>query len=39
LFADILIAPPQERGRLPATKAEARRTNRVAADGRARVAG
>jgi len=39
LFADILIARPQERGRLPTTKAEARRTNRVAAVGRARVAG
>ena len=38
LFADILIARPQERGRLPTTKA-ARRTNRVAAVGRARVAG
>jgi len=39
LFADILIARPQERGRLPSTKAEARRTNRVAAVGTARVAG
>jgi AcrR family transcriptional regulator len=38
LFADILVARPQERGRLPAAKVEARRTNRVAADGRARVA-
>jgi AcrR family transcriptional regulator len=39
LFADILIARPQERGRLPSTKAEARRTKRVAAVGTARVAG
>jgi AcrR family transcriptional regulator len=39
LFADILVARPQERGRLPAAKAGARRTNRVATDGRARVAG
>lgn len=39
LFADILIARPQERGRLPPTKAEARRTNRAAAVGTARVAG
>ena len=39
LFADILIARPQERGRLPTAKAEARRTNRVVAVGRARVAG
>jgi AcrR family transcriptional regulator len=39
LFADILIARPQERGRLSAAKAEARRANRVATDGRARVAG
>jgi AcrR family transcriptional regulator len=39
LFADILITRPQERGRLPATKAEAHRTKQAAADGRARVAG
>ena len=40
LFADILIAPPQGRGRLPSAKAQARgRTSRAAADGRTRVAG
>jgi AcrR family transcriptional regulator len=39
LFADILITRPQERGRLPATKAETHRTKQAAADGRARVAG
>lgn len=40
LFADIVIARPQERGRLPAAKADARgRTGRAAADRRARVAG
>jgi AcrR family transcriptional regulator len=39
LFADILIAQPQERGRLAGAKSEARRTNRTATDGRARVAG
>jgi AcrR family transcriptional regulator len=39
LFADILITRPQERGRLPAAKAEAHRTKRATADGRARVAG
>jgi hypothetical protein len=40
LFADILIARPQERGRLPAAKGPARgRTGRAAADGRGRVAG
>jgi AcrR family transcriptional regulator len=40
LFADILIARPQERGRLPSAKRQARgRTSRAAADGRTRVAG
>jgi AcrR family transcriptional regulator len=40
LFADIMIARPQQRGRLPAAKAAARgRASRAAADGRARVAG
>jgi AcrR family transcriptional regulator len=40
LFADILIARPQERGRFPAAKTEVRgRTSRAAADRRARVAG
>jgi AcrR family transcriptional regulator len=40
LFADILIARPQERGRLRATKAPPRgRTSRAAANGGARIAG
>jgi len=38
LFADILVARPQERGRLPVVKAEARPTNPAAADGRERAA-
>jgi hypothetical protein len=39
LFADILVARPKERSRLPAAKTETRRTNRVAAVRTARVAG
>lgn len=39
LFADILIARPQERGRLSAAKAEAPRSNRAATVERARIAG
>ena len=39
LFADILIARPRERGRLPSANAQARGRTRRAADGRTRVAG